>query len=136
MSKETGQCYCGALKYEVLNAPIMKGLCYCAACQVIAGGSPQTFVIQPKAGFRYTTGVPKAFTRPDLTQAVTREFCGECGTHIATHRPGAEFVVLKVGTLDNQDSFDKAKVAIYTEDMRPFHTIPDGVHSFEKRPPS
>lgn len=136
MKKQTGQCYCGTLKYEVFDAPIMKGLCYCAACQVVAGGSPQTFVIQPRQGFRYTHGEPKTFTHPDLLQAVTRDFCETCGTHIATHRLGAAFVVIKVGTLDDPSSFGKPKVAIYTEDMRGFHCVPDGVHAFEKLPPS
>ncbi len=135
MKKQTGKCYCGALKYEVVDAPIMKGLCYCNACQIVAGGSPQTFVIQPKVGFRYTHGDPKKFTRPDLPQPVTRDFCGTCGTHIATHRQGAEIVVIKVGTLDDPDSFGTPTVAIFAEDIREFHSVPEGLHVFQQLPP-
>ena len=40
----------------------------------------------------------------------------------------------KVGTLDDQGVF-AAKAAIFTCDQQPFHHIPDGLPSFDKRPP-
>ncbi|HET7191007.1 MAG TPA: GFA family protein [Pseudolabrys sp.] len=46
-------------------------------------------------GFRYTSGEPRKFSRSDLESPVTREFCGECGTHLTTRRPGAAFYYSK-----------------------------------------
>ena len=46
------------------------------------------FVLMPPDGFSYTKGTPKQFTRSDLEDAVTREFCAECGTHLTTRPPG------------------------------------------------
>lgn len=131
----TGKCYCGALQYEVENAPVMKGQCHCRACQHISGGGPQIFMAQPKQGFRYTKGQPKTFARPDLENPVSREFCAECGTHIVTRRPGLELVILKVGTLDDPSVFKAPRVAIYTSEMQDFHHIPDGMPAFEGFPP-
>lgn len=136
MKKLTGQCYCGALKYEVVHAPILKGLCYCKACQVVAGGSPQVFMAQPNAGFRYVKGAPKTFKRNDLPEPVTREFCGTCGTHVVTFRPNADIVIIKVGTLDDPESFGAPKVAIFAEEKREFHQIPEGLAVFPKLPPA
>jgi len=57
-------------------------------------------MLMPAAGFAYTKGAPKTYTRPDKADAVTREFCAVCGTHVISRRPGLRPVVLKVGTLD------------------------------------
>jgi hypothetical protein len=88
----------------------------------------------PPDGFSYTKGTPKQFTRSDLEQAVTREFCAECGTHILTRRPGLSALVLKIGTLDDPGLFGAPKMAIYTIDKQPFHHVPDGMPAFERLP--
>ena len=96
----TGGCYCGKLRYAAKGKPAMKAQCHCRECQYITGGAPNMFMLMPVDGFAYTKGAPKQFTRNDLARPVTREFCGECGTHLATRPPGLPFVVLKIGTLD------------------------------------
>jgi len=93
------------------------------------------FMLMPISGFSYTKGAPKKFIRSDLEGAVTREFCAECGTHLVTRPPALPAVVLKVGTLDDPELYGAPKIAIYTCDKQEFHTIPEGVPSFEKLPP-
>jgi hypothetical protein len=66
---------------------------------------------------------------------VTREFCGECGTHLLTRRPGLAAAIVKVGTLDDPAVFGSPQMAIYTCDKQPFHAIPEGTPSFERLPP-
>jgi hypothetical protein len=66
---------------------------------------------------------------------VTREFCGECGTHLTTRRPDLPMVILKVGTLDDPALFGTPQMAIYAVDKQPFHAIPDGLETFERLPP-
>ena len=81
------------------------------------------------------SGTPKTFTRSDLDQPVTREFCENCGTHLTTRRPDLPLVILKVGTLDDPSLFGVPQMAIYTLDMQPFHIIPEGVPAFDGEPP-
>jgi hypothetical protein len=95
--KLEGGCYCGSLRYLAEGEPTLKAQCHCRECQYISGGSPNMFMLMPPDGFSYTKGTPKQFTRSDLEQAVTREFCAECGTHILTRRPGLSALVLKIG---------------------------------------
>jgi hypothetical protein len=88
--------------------------CHCRACQYASGGAPNMFMLMPPQGFRYTNGEPRKFARSDLENPVRREFCGECGTHLTTHRPGLPFIVLKIGTLDSPVLFGGPQMAIYT----------------------
>ena len=37
------------------------------------------FMLMAPEGFRYVSGAPKTFTRDDLDEPVTREFCENCG---------------------------------------------------------
>lgn len=129
-----GGCYCGALRYVAEGEPALKAQCHCRECQYISGGAPNMFMLMPPNGFRYTKGTPKQFKRSDLEDGVTREFCGECGTHILTRRPGLHAIVLKVGTLDNPALYGSPRMAIYTIDKQPFHQIPDGLPTFERLP--
>ena len=133
--KLEGGCYCGEVRYVAEGTPMLKAQCHCRACQHISGGAPNMFMLMPPDGFHYTKGRPKQFKRKDLENAVTREFCAECGTHMVTLRPGLPAVVLKVGTLDDPALFGEPKMAIFTEDRQVFHYIPEEMPVFEKLPP-
>ena len=131
--KLEGRCYCGNVRYVAEGEPMLQAQCHCRECQYITGGAPNTFIVMPAAGHKYTKGTPKAFTRSDLERAVTREFCPDCGTHLATKPPGRPVVVVKVGTLDDPAQFTP-QMAIFTVDKQPFHQIPEGLKTFERRP--
>lgn len=130
-----GGCYCGALRFKAEGAPAMKAQCHCRECQYLTGGGPNFFMLMPPDGFAYVKGAPKSFTRTDIENAVTREFCETCGTQIATRRPGLPFVILKAGVLDDPKAFDNPAMAIFTIDKQPFHVIAEGMPSFERLPP-
>jgi hypothetical protein len=123
------------VRYVAEGEPMMKAQCHCRECQYISGGSPNMFMLMPVDGFSFTKGTPRKFTRSDLERAVTREFCGECGTHLLTRRPGLAAAIVKVGTLDDPAVFGSPQMAIYTCDKQPFHAIPEGTPSFERLPP-
>ncbi len=131
--KLEGRCYCGNVRYVAEGEPMLQAQCHCRECQYITGGAPNTFIVMPAAGHSYTKGTPKAFTRSDLERAVTREFCPDCGTYLATKPPGRPVVVVKVGTLDDPKQFTP-QMAIFTVDRQPFHQIPEGLKTFERRP--
>lgn len=133
--KLEGGCFCGALRYEAEGKPIFKGQCHCRACQHVSGGAPNLFMLMPREGFRYTSGEPKTYKRPDRANPVTREFCADCGTHVATHRPGLDPVIVKIGTLDDPAVFRGPKAALFVAEKQEFHVIPEGMPSFEAMPP-
>lgn len=132
--KIEGGCYCGKLRYAVDAKPIMKAQCHCRECQYFSGGAPNMFALIPLPGFTYTQGTPKQYTRSDIENPVTREFCAECGTHLTTQRPGLPALIVKVGTFDDPSMFDGPKLAVFTIDKQAFHHIPDGIPTFERLP--
>jgi hypothetical protein len=132
--KLEGGCYCGKVRYVADGEPMRKGQCHCRECQFITGGAPNMFVVMPSAGFAYTKGAPKQFTRGDLEHPVTREFCPDCGTHMATRPPSRPVIVVKVGTLDDPKLYGGPQMAIFTIDKQPFHQIPEGLPAFERMP--
>lgn len=135
--KLTGGCYCKALRYEAEGEPLFRVQCFCRECQYMTGGSPNLVMGMPESGFRYITGEPARFARPDLPAPVSREFCPHCGTHILTRSPRLQgTVLLKVGALDNPSVYRKPDVGIFTCDAQPFHHIPDDIPVHERRPTS
>jgi hypothetical protein len=91
-------------------------------------------MLMPAEGFAYTKGAPKTYRRPDKANAVTREFCKVCGTHMTTRRPGLPPVILRIGTLDDPSVYGGPQMAIFTAEGQPFHLIADGVPAFEGLP--
>ena len=133
--KLTGHCYCGALRYEAGGDPLFKGQCHCRECQYISGGMPAVVMGMKEPEFRYTQGKPKGYKRADLANGVTREFCPECGTHVATRSPAMPgAVMLKVGTLDDPSIYGGPQMVIFAIDKQSFHHLPEGVPTFERVP--
>lgn len=130
-----GGCYCGNVRYRAQGDPAFKGQCHCRECQYVSGGHPNVVMGMPESGFAYTKGTPRQFRRGDLPNPVTREFCGDCGTHLLSKAPGLPGVVLmKVGTFDDPSLFDGPQMVIYTIDKQKFHYVPEGVPTFERVP--
>ena len=132
--KTTGGCYCGAVRYEITGEAQALLQCHCRECQYISGGNPAALMIFPFESFQLTSGEMKQFRRSDLERPVTRHFCEDCGTGVASEtpsRPGS--IVIKVGTLDDPSIFAPA-VAIFTCDKQDFHHIPEDITAFDKRP--
>ena len=133
--KAEGGCYCGAVRYVVDGEPMLKAQCHCRECQYISGGSANVCLGIPEQGFHYTAGKPKTYRRTDLNNPMSREFCGDCGTHLLTRAPAVPgIVILKRGTLDEPAAFGNPQMAIFTCDRQPFHHIPENVETFERAP--
>lgn len=130
---KTGGCYCGAIRFEITQPPLVKGQCHCRACQHMAGGAPQYFLLVPPHGFAWTKGQAQVFAHPDIDGAVTRSFCGQCGTQLVTQRPDNPAIVVKVGVLDDPGRF-LPRVAICHAEAQGFHHVPDGIPVFEGMP--
>lgn len=131
----TGHCYCGAVAFEADGEPLFRGQCHCRECQYTTGGGVNTVMAMPEGSFRYTRGEPRTFARSDLEGAVTRAFCGTCGTQLATRAPGLPgAVILRAGTFDDPSLYEGPQMAIYCCDAQPWHSVPEGVPSFDRVP--
>ena len=131
-----GGCYCGALRYRIAAPMPRGGLCYCRACQHASGGAPNAFVLVQQSDFTDTEGKPAAFSHPEKPNAVTREFCAQCGTQVSTVRPDmAGKRVVKIGTFDAPQEWPGPGFAIFTAQKAPWHVIPPDLPAFPELPP-
>lgn len=131
----TGRCYCGDVTYRCEGDPGFTAQCHCRECQYLTGGAPNMFMVMPADTFVYTQGAPRQFTRTDIDNPVTREFCPNCGTHLTTRAKGLpDGVVIKVGSMDDPSQYPGPQVAIFCIDKQTFHQIPDGVPAHERFP--
>ncbi len=104
----TGQCLCGAVRYEIDNEPAITGVCHCKNCQRQAGSAFSTLAGVPKTEFSLVSGEPKLYRDGDTESGneVERYFCGDCGSPIYSVIPGApDDLYLKTGTLDDTGTF-------------------------------
>jgi hypothetical protein len=102
----TGGCLCGAVRYTIMGAPLVSGVCHCRNCQKQAG-SAWSMLIGVPAGALSVEGEPRTYLdHGDSGGAVRRQFCGTCGSPLFSHAeavPGVVFV--KAGTLDDTSDF-------------------------------
>lgn len=113
----------------------MHALCLCETCQKISGGAGNLFIGIEAGNFHYTQGEPHRFKLEGTEDVPTREFCGECGVHIAARSPKAPggFVV-KVGTLDDPSVFGCPKMVFWTQEKQDFHVVPEGTAAYTTLP--
>ena len=131
----TGGCYCGGLRYVAKGEPLAKAMCFCRECRHLAGGGANVILSMPLDGFSYTQGEPSQFARDDLENPVTRDFCGNCGTPILSRSPRMpKAVLIKAGSLDDQDAYGMPHAAVYCCEKQPYHVVPEGVAAFDTFP--
>lgn len=104
--KYTGQCACGAVRFEFDTDPNFVADCHCLDCKRASGGEAATFFAVPEGDFILTAGRPKGFHYIAASgRGLDRNFCPECGSRLFSSNlesfPGLVFVTL--GSLDRPE---------------------------------
>lgn len=105
-----GKCLCGAITYVFDKDPGLVFVCHCTDCQAWTGSAFGTFAIVKAAEFRLE-GKPVAYAGAgDSGRAITRYFCGKCGSSMYTELEKAPgLVAVNVGTLCGGEGLRPAK---------------------------
>jgi len=125
----TGQCLCGAVKYEIAKLPARTGVCHCKNCQRQAGSAFSTIGAVPKTELTLTAAEPKLYEDGDTAsgRTVQRYFCVVCGSPIYSviaSRPGTVFI--KTGTMDDTSAFEP-QFHLWCESKQDWVTLGEGV---------
>lgn len=97
MTRRTGGCQCGAVRFAVEGELGRASLCHCRMCQKAFGSAFGPFVSAPMSAFSWTRGAPKHF---QSSNKVRRGFCGACGTPL-TFEWSDEVMELAIGAFDD-----------------------------------
>jgi len=133
MSKMTGGCLCGDVRYEYQGEVGSAGICHCSDCRRISGSAFGVSVKLAKAGFAILSGALSGYTkRADSGRELTRYFCSRCGSPIYTASAAhPDFVYVKAGSLDDPALVRPAYQA-WTQSAVAWAHIPPDLPAFEK----
>ena len=96
MTRWTGGCQCGAVRFAVEGDLGRASICHCRMCQKAFGGFFGPLVSAPMGAFAWTRGAPARF---QSSNKVSRGFCAACGTPL-TFEWSAEVMELAIGAFD------------------------------------
>ena len=98
----TGQCHCGAVKYEMSADTIYQAFCHCRDCRRQTGAPLVAWALVPNDKLK-VTGETKQYASSEHGR---RHFCPHCGTSLfytnAPMFPSATDV--QIATLDDPDA--------------------------------
>jgi len=112
MSKLTGSCNCGAIRYDVAGDIKSIVNCHCNMCRKMNGSAFSTYVVVSDDDFSLLSGGLKSH---NVSEHAEKNFCAECGTPIFNSNPKyAGLKILHLGSLDDSLNIEP-KVNIYCE---------------------
>jgi hypothetical protein len=124
-----GQCYCGAVKFELLPPLKFVAHDHCSICRRIHGAAFVTWTGVPDTQFKLISGADK-LTQFQSSAKGKREFCKVCGSHLffrGTSWPGEVHVA--VASLTDASEI-KAKAHVYYSDKVNWVEINDNLKKF------
>jgi hypothetical protein len=101
--KVTGNCHCGAIRYEAEVDPASVGVCHYTDCQQFSG-SPWRASVRARAADVRLTGEPKVYVKTaDSGTRRGQAFCGNCGSPLYAFTPDDPQVFnLRLGSVDQR----------------------------------
>ena len=137
MTKITGGCLCGAIRYEIDGEPFRIANCHCDDCRKATGSAYATNLFFKEEQIKILQGTPKKFEHlADSHNTMIKEFCSDCGSQVfgsGAIRPGVKNI--KVGSIDDA-RFVKPQVNLYTAHALSCSYIDDKIDNFQGMPPS
>ena len=99
LTRRTGGCLCGAIRFETMGTPLSIGHCHCRLCQRATGAPLVTWAIFPVSAVTMTRGTPQTFRSSAKAE---RGFCAACGTQLTfRYSEGPAEIDLTVASFDD-----------------------------------
>ncbi|MFQ5757635.1 MAG: GFA family protein [Acidiferrobacterales bacterium] len=118
----TGGCLCGAIRFEVTEAPYQTDYCYCRMCQRSSGSVLTSWADFKETEFHCTRG---EITYYKSSQYARRGFCASCGSTLIQRPLGGDWVAVATGSFDQPEEFPPRGVHCGTESQVPWLKIDD-----------
>jgi hypothetical protein len=121
----SGSCLCGAVRYELTEAPVWAHTCHCSRCRKCTGSANAPNLFVPLAALRWVQGEAelRRFRAPDA-ERFTHVFCGRCGSTMPFENPDRGLAGVPMGTLDGDPEY-APRAHIFVGSKAPWETIAD-----------
>jgi len=101
----TGECYCGAVQYQIKGDLMRMYCCHCATCRKVTGASFSTTAVVDPALFKVTQGEEHVVEAPQGPHS--RRHCSKCHSWVFSKSESFPAVMfLPCGTLTNTPERD------------------------------
>jgi hypothetical protein len=98
-----GGCFCGAVRYRAISAPIASSICHCQTCRQISSAPLVPWVTFARQEFAFIRGEPATL---QSSQDVVRTFCVHCGTPLSyTNKSTADEIDIATCSLDDPNAY-------------------------------
>ncbi len=135
MSKISGSCLCGAVRYSTSAEPAMMAVCHCTDCQKQSGSAFSINVLVPRDQLEVEGEALTQFDVKGNSGAnVSRNFCNLCGSplfNVLDHFGG--MAAIKAGTMDDS-SWVKPGVQIWCDSARSWGVLDDDIEKEPQNP--
>jgi hypothetical protein len=104
MTKKTGGCLCGSVRYELNCEPLAVAVCHCRNCQKQTGSALSVIAVFPRDAVSIDGELKVYEDLGSSGNPVFRNFCPDCGSPVLTDTPDAQasnIIYIKAGTLDD-----------------------------------
>lgn len=97
----TGGCLCGAIRFELAEAPVGAGYCHCTRCQRRTGTAASAQAVVAPGSVRWLSGEDEIRYWWPENGGNGKGFCPSCGSRLCSKRPGAdEVAAIRLGAFD------------------------------------
>ena len=130
-----GGCLCGAVRFELSEAPLASRYCWCRLCQYLGAGTATVNVGFNAAALSVSGEMRDFVSVADSGSVMHRRFCPTCGTQLfsaAESRP--HFVFVRGGTLDDT-TLAKPNGSIWTAAAPTWACLDPTLPQLEGQPP-
>jgi hypothetical protein len=127
-----GGCSCRAVRYAMVERPLIVHACHCRQCQRVTGSAFVMNALIEKVKVDLLSGDIQSFHFPDTCH--TAYFCRKCATYVWSEYKSGRFDdcwFMRVGALDEPDHLPP-DVHIYVESKQPWVRISDNIPVYEK----
>ena len=123
---QTGQCLCGAVKYEVRNLDSEAVACHCGQCRRQSG---HYFASAMTTRADLTITEDRGLKWYKSSAAARRGFCAECGAILFWESATDDSTAISAGSLDLPTGLRLAR-HIFVDDKSDYYEIDDGLPQF------
>ena len=127
----TGECLCGAVRFEVTEPFVTAAVCHCTNCKKISGGVGTVNARARTSAIRLLAGEEHVRTFQPA-EGAAKSFCAVCGSNLfGGGWPDSEWTSVRLSALDEPVEI-RPEVHIYVRSVAPWETLPDdGLPRFE-----
>lgn len=131
-----GSCLCGGVRFEVDHVVGPFELCHCSRCRKASGSAFVAGVGARVEGFRLLSGADlvRRFEAPILRRPPPYRvaFCARCGSPVPDPLPGATWLEIPAGSLDDDPGL-RPERHIFVDHKSRWYAIVDGLPQLTMR---